>query len=95
MAVKLGLIFVLPWIAFLLVGCGAIVSGRQQSKNILASSAAVVDGVTLSLSSNLRRLDKGQRKFDLAGKLTILSTNNSLPRNINLYHMALRPARRG
>lgn len=89
------LIFLLPWIALLFVGCRAIVSGTQQSNNNSAPATAAIDGAPLTLSSSLSRLDKGQRKFDLSGKLTIIATNTVLPRSLNVYHMALRPARSG
>lgn len=77
-------------------GCRGIQSELQKSKLRAASSAATVQGTEVRLESSLKRtFHTDGRKFDLKGQLTVIAANGSLPKDVEVHHMALKPGWKG
>lgn len=92
----LKLLFFLTMAPCLLCGCQVIQSEIQESKIAAAGPTSTVDGTELRLESSLKRtFHSDGRKFDLQGKLAIISSNGSFPEKVGVYHMALKPGWKG
>lgn len=78
-----------------LTGCRATVSSIQEKQNSLLTHTTTVEGTELKLHADLLRRAGKDNTIDLQGTLTVTAVNGQLPEALDLYHLALRPAKSG
>jgi len=92
----LRLLLFLAIVPSLFCGCRGLQSELQKSKILAAGPTATVLGTELRLESSLKRtFHSDGRKFDLKGQAAVIAEIGSLPKEVEAYHMALKPSWKG